>query len=117
MGSSERDKGNRGQREAECVLVEDGWEITKTSAGRSDPDFVAVHPTNGRTYAIEVKNVAALTFRTFRKQARGQAKRGQRWLLMCRIPEFPGTWYVESSDRGPRIWRDNGARKRDGVLE
>ena len=117
MGSSERAKGNRGQREAENVLTEDGWEITKTSAGRSDPDFVAVHPTNRRTYAIEVKNVASLVFRMFRKQARSQTKHGQRWLLMCRIPDFPGTWYVESSDRGPRIWRDNDARKRDGELE
>jgi len=112
MGKASRDKGNRGQSEAEALLLERGFTITKTSAGRSDPDFVAVHPTNGHTYAIEVKNCVAIELHPWRKQAKEQAKKGQRWLLMCRIPEHPGCFYVECAEVWPDVWHSNDSRKR-----
>lgn len=104
MGAASRTKGMRGQSEAAKMLVARGHEVVETGNGRAVEDIFAV--IDGRATCVEVKNCRALALDAWRKQARAQAKRRRAaWLLMARIPDYPGTFYVEGTAYAPCIWR------------
>ena len=109
-GTTSRNKGRRGEREAAHLLEERGYTIIELGPGRKTEDIVA-DDANGARRSIEVKNHVVWHLPTWRKQAKEQARRRQcAWLLMCRIPDRPGTFYVES-DNNCSVWRGNIAKK------
>lgn len=108
-GLRSRSKGRRGEVEARHLLEELDWTIIPLGPGSRTEDIVATDP-NGTTWSVEVKSQVTWRLCEWRKQAKSNAKkRKAQWLLMCRIPNMPATFYVEDSD-GCRVWRGNGAR-------
>ena len=86
------------------MLLARGYQVVETGAGSSVEDAFAV--IGDRATSVEVKNCRALQLEAWRKQARAQAKKRRAdWLLMCRIPEHTGVWYVEGTRFAPCIWR------------
>lgn len=103
-GNASRRKGCAGELEARALLAERGFAIIETSRGRAVEDVIAEK--DGKRFAVEVKNTAALTIAAFRKQAKDQArKRKCAWMLMWRIEGYPLTFYVEGAGREPSVWR------------
>lgn len=108
-GLTSRRKGKAGEREAAHLLEERGFEIIELGPGRKTEDIIC--EMNGCRFSVEVKNHALWDIAKFRRQAKLQAKeRKCLWLLLCRVPGCPGTFYVEGSDRPATIWRSNLAR-------
>lgn len=104
MGRASRDKGRRGEREAALLLEERDYTITATLCGTHNPDMLAVDAC-GTLWAIEVKNCRLLDLPSWKKQAREQAKEKKaRWLLLCRIEDYYGTWLALDSE-GCHVWR------------
>ena len=84
MAKAARDKGRRGQREAQELLKSRDWSVAELNAGTSAEDFIAVSP-DGRSYSVEVKNTVAITT-AHRAQAMTQAKaRKLPWMLLSKI--------------------------------
>ncbi len=111
MSRTQRDKGNRGQREALDVLAERGYQIAETGTGRKCEDLFGCDP-SGHPVSVEVKHHAHTRWDDFRAQARTQAKaRKAAWLLMCRLPDHPYTFVVEGDGIEPVVWRGNGAKQ------
>jgi Holliday junction resolvase len=103
-GTTSRNKGKRGEREACRVLEERDWTIIELGPGRKTEDVIATDPA-GVTVSVEVKNHAIWTLTAWRRQAKEQArKRRCAWLLMCRVPDMPATFYVEGTERRPTVW-------------
>jgi len=110
-GLHSRNKGRRGETEACHLLAERGWEIVELGPGRLSEDVLATDSA-GRRFSVEVKNHRVWRLCAWRTQAKAQAKaRGCRWLLLCRVPNMPGTFYVEGSCTVPTVWRGNVARR------
>ncbi len=110
-GCLSRNKGRRGEREAVDLLTERGWEVIELGPGRLAEDVVATDP-RGTTHAVEVKHHVVWRLADWRKQAKEQAKRRRHpWLLMCRVPNMPGCFYVEGAEVKPVVWRGNAARE------
>lgn len=109
-GLRSRNKGKRGEREAVHLLEERGYEIVELGPGRKQEDVLA--ELDGKRVSVEVKNCVVWHIQDWRKQAKTQAKkRGCAWLLLCRVPGMPGTFYVEGEDRTPCVWRGNAAKQ------
>jgi hypothetical protein len=105
-----------------CVLQERGFVISEMNAGRSCEDIIARKVTNGRgfddplatwaVYSVEVKHHKKLDIDAFRKQAKENAKKAHaKWLLLCRIPRRPYTFYVEGQGMDEAVWHGNEARR------
>lgn len=85
MSKSQRDKGNRGHREAVQELLNRDWHVVETRGGKKSDDAIAIDP-NGRTWSVEIKNQTSIRMKDFEKQAREQAKdRKLPWMLMVKI--------------------------------
>ena len=110
-GLTSRTKGRRGEREAVHLLEERGWQIIELGPGRKTEDIVAEDDC-GRRVSVEVKNHLVWHLPNWRKQAKEQATRRKcAWLLLARIPNCPGQFYVEGTGRAPSVWRGNASRK------
>ena len=84
--------------------------MVATRLGRADCDLVAVSP-QGVITSVEVKNCRQWDFTQWRKQAReNAAKRKSPWLLLLRVPDHKGVFYVEGKDQPPTVWK---ARKEE----
>ena len=112
-GLTSRNKGRRGEREAVNILTERGYSIIELGPGRKTEDIVAADD-HGIMYSVEVKNHMVWTLCAWRKQAKEQArKRKCNWMLLARVPNHPATFYVESTNHRPCVWRGNGAQEGD----
>ena len=104
MGKPSRAKGGRGACEARKVLTSHGYYVEALTAGLASHDLTA--ELDGTTYAVEVKNCAAITLAAHESQAREQGtKSGYPWLLMERLAGYPRTVLVTGSDCDPHILR------------
>ncbi len=84
------------------MLQERDWTVGDLSAGKSTEDILAIDPA-GVTWAVEVKNTAAITL-AHRKQAMAQASaRKARWMLMSRIMGT-ASWLIQRQGMPPAVW-------------
>ena len=103
-GKPSRDKGGRGQREARAVLTSHGYYCEALTAGLASHDLTATY--DGTTYAVEVKNCAAITLARHERQAREQGKKARLpWLLMERLDGYAHTFLTTGSDCEPHVMR------------
>lgn len=106
MSKASRDKGRRGQREAQELLKSRDWSVAELNAGTSAEDFIAVDQ-NGKSYSVEVKNTVAITT-AHRAQAMAQAKaRKLPWMLLSKIAGT-SSWLVQRQAERPSVWHENG---------
>ena len=105
-GKSSRTKGAVGQRIAADMLRDRDWVVDQITAGIAAADLIATDP-DGRVYACEVKNTAAL-LPSHIKQARGQAQKRQKaWMLAWHIPGT-SSWLVQRQGALPVVWHQKG---------
>lgn len=103
MSKSQRDKGRRGQTEAQKLLVEYGYAVDPITCGVKREDMIAT--SGGKSWCVEVKNHKLIDIMKFRRQAREQAKeRKLPWMLMVKIPGS-SYWLIERKNGTSRIWR------------
>lgn len=101
-GKASRSKGRRGQTAFAALLAERDWTHVETASGKATEDFLAIDP-NGNTWAVEVKNTAAITT-AHRNQAMEQAKaRRARWMLASHI-DGTGSWLIQAQGKRPVVW-------------
>lgn len=104
MSKAQRDKGRRGQSQAENLLRSRDWQTDPISAGIKREDIIAVDP-NGKQWSVEVKNCASIS--TFhRLQAMEQAKKRKLpWMLMSKVA---GTraWLIQRQGHIPTVWME-----------
>ena len=109
-GTLSRNKGRRAETEAAHLLSERGFTIIELGPGRKSEDILA-EDERGR-WSCEVKNCRIWKLTDWRRQAKAQSRaRNARWILLCRVPGYPSTFYAEGTDLGPTVWRGNGARE------
>lgn len=109
-GRTSRDRGKRGENEAEAVLIERGYEVLDTTDGKAICDFVATR--HRKRYAVEVKHQKGINLEKFTAQAREQGKALRMpWLLMIRLPGHPYQFLVVASDIPPTVWRGNASKR------
>ena len=104
MGAnSSRSKGRKGETDARLLLEERDYTCEDLSAGRSSCDILALK--DGVAWAVEVKDQVSIRMYDYRKQARANAKKGMRWMVMAHIC---GTrsWLVEKQGCKPTIWHE-----------
>lgn len=102
MGKASRDKGRRGQQEAQAILKDRDWVIAETNAGNATEDFIGFDPL-GQAWAIEVKNTVSITT-AHRQQAIDQAaKRKLPWMLMSKIAGT-SSWLIQRKGLKPAVW-------------
>ena len=102
-GSMSRSKGRRGQLAFRLLLQDRDWTVAELNAGTSVADFWANDP-HGKTWSVEVKNVAVLNVARFRRQAIEQAG-SLPWLLGCKIPGT-SSWLVLRQGERPVVWHE-----------
>ena len=68
MSAASRNKGRRGQQEAQDLLKSRDWSVAELNSGTAKEDFWACDLVGGKTYSVEVKNTTAITV-AHRKQA------------------------------------------------
>lgn len=105
MGSSSRSKGRRGETSALHLLESRDYTCEDMSAGRASCDILALK--DGIAWAVEVKNRDIINPREFRKQARANAKKGTRWMVMAKIADTR-SWLVERQGQRPCVWTEVG---------
>lgn len=88
------------------MLEERDYTCEDLSAGHASCDILAIDP-RGIAYAVEVKDRVLIDIRAVRKQARTNAKRHTRWMLMCHIPDSK-SWIVERQGERPCVWHERG---------
>lgn len=104
MSAYARNKGRRGQLALARLLSARDWSVAELNSGTACEDFIAVDP-DGKSWAVEVKNTAAIT-KAHRQQAMRQAKaRRLPWLLASKIADT-ACWLVQRQGQDPVVWRD-----------
>ena len=103
---SSRSKGRRGETAAKRLLEERDYSVEDLSAGIASCDLLAIK--DGHVWACEVKNRDIINLRDFRKQARANAKKGTRWMLMCKLADT-SSWYIERQGLRPAVWHERGS--------
>jgi hypothetical protein len=102
MGKASRDKGRRGQQEAQALLRDRDWNPVEINGGTAVEDFIAFDPL-GQSWAVEVKNTVSITT-AHRQQAMEQAaKRKLPWMLISKIAGT-SSWLVQMKGRKPVVW-------------
>ena len=106
MGKAARDKGRRGQREAQALLRQRDWTVAELNAGTAVEDLIATDP-YGKAWSVEVKNTMAITT-AHRVQAmmQGMARRLP-WMLMSKIANS-SSWLVQRQGHRPAMWHMDG---------
>lgn len=114
MGKSARDKGRRGQREAQTLLHGRDWRTAELNAGTAVEDMIATDP-DGRAWAVEVKNTVSITT-AHRAQAmtQGNARRLP-WMLLSKIAGT-ASWLVQRQSHRPAVWHESTQRTEDDML-
>lgn len=101
-GKASRAKGSRGQCMAANLLRDRDWIVDQITGGIVSHDFTATD-TNGRTWAVEVKNCAGI-LPAHKAQAMEQGKaRRLPWLLMNKI-SGSSSWLVQRQGMAPAVW-------------
>lgn len=104
MTKASRDKGRRGQREAQDLLKSRDWSTAELNGGTAVEDLIAVSP-DGKSYSVEVKNTVAITT-AHRAQAMAQAKaRKLPWMLLSKIAGT-SSWLVQRQGDRPVVWHE-----------
>lgn len=104
MSKAARNKGRRGQREAQNLLTGRDWTCAELNSGTAVEDLIAVDPA-GQSWSVEIKNTVAITV-AHRAQAMAQAKeRRLPWMLLSKIG---GTscWLVQRQGHRPAVWHE-----------
>ena len=114
MAKASRDKGRRGQREAQALLASRDWRTAELNAGTAVEDMIATDP-DGKAWAVEVKNTVSITT-AHRAQAMTQAKaRRLPWMLLSRIAGT-ASWLVQRQSHRPAVWHESTQRTEDDML-
>ena len=112
MSKASRDKGRRGQREAQALLTSRDWSVAELNGGTSAEDFIAVDRWDGKSYSVEVKNTVSITT-AHRAQAMTQAKaRSLPWMLLSKIAGT-SSWLVQRQGHRPAVWHESTATEDD----
>lgn len=103
-----RTKGRKGETTARRMLEARDYTCEDLSAGRASCDILALK--DGVAWAVEVKDRVLLAPYDFRKQARANAKKGTRWMVMA---HWAGTsaWVIERQGQRPSIWFEQKEEK------
>lgn len=111
MSKASRDKGRRGQREAQALLTSRDWRTAELNAGTAVEDMIATDP-DGKAWAVEVKNTVAITT-AHRQQAMTQAKaRRLPWMLLSKIAGT-SSWLVQRQGHRPAVWHESTTTEDD----
>lgn len=106
MSKAARDKGRRGQREAQALLQSRDFRTAELNAGTAVEDMIATDA-NGTAWAVEVKNTVVITT-AHRQQAMTQAKaRRLPWMLLSKIAGT-SSWLVQRQGQRPVVWHEQG---------
>lgn len=101
-GRASRTKGSRGQCMAANLLRDRDWMVDQITGGIVSHDLTATD-TNGRTWAVEVKNCAGI-LPAHKTQAMEQGKaRRLPWLLMNKIAGS-SSWLIQRQGMAPAVW-------------
>lgn len=104
MSKAARDKGRRGQREAQALLQSRDWRTAELNAGTAVEDMIATD-LDGKAWAVEVKNTVSITT-AHRAQAMEQAKnRRLPWMLLSKIAGT-SSWLVQRQGCRPTVWHE-----------
>ena len=104
MSKASRDKGRRGQRDAQDLLQSRDWSTAELNGGTAVEDLIAVSP-DGKSYSVEVKNTVSITT-AHRAQAMAQAKaRKLPWMLLSKIAGT-SSWLVQRQGERPVVWHE-----------
>ena len=101
-----RAKGRRGETTALRMCEDRDYSCEDMSCGKSSCDFLAIK--DGTVWAVEVKDRSVIDVRAHRNQARRNAKKGMRWMLMCHWPDT-SSWIVERQGLPLAVWHQKGA--------
>ena len=105
MSKASRDKGRRGQREAQALLASRDWRTAELNAGTAVEDMIATDP-DGKAWAVEVKNTVSITT-AHREQAMTQGRtRRLPWMLLSKIAGT-GSWLVQRRGHRPAVWHES----------
>lgn len=105
MSKASRDKGRKGQREAQHLLQNRDWRTAELNAGTAAEDLIAVDPF-GQSWSVEVKNTVAITT-AHRAQAMTQGKaRRLPWMLISKIAGT-SSWLIQRQGMRPSVWSEN----------
>lgn len=105
MGKASRDKGRRGQRAAQSLLIQRDWTVAELNAGTAVEDLIATD-VSGKAWSVEVKNTAGITT-AHRAQAMAQAQeRRLPWMLMSHI-HGTSSWLIQRSGHRPTVWHQD----------
>lgn len=111
MSKASRDKGRRGQREAQALLQSRDWRTAELNAGTAVEDMIATDP-DGKAWAVEVKNTVAITT-AHRAQAVAQGKaRRLPWMLLSKIAGT-SSWLVQRQGQRPAVWHESTTTEDD----
>lgn len=103
MSAASRNKGRRGQQEAQDLLKSRDFSVGELNSGTAKEDFWACDLNSGKTWSVEVKNTTAITV-AHRKQCMEQAARSKLpWLLMSKIAGT-SSWLVQRQGEKPVVW-------------
>ena len=108
MSRSQRDKGRRGERCAELLLLDrDYIDVQRLPCGREGPDIIC-YDDKGTRWVVEVKNRAVIAMRDFRKQCRSNAQKHRgKAMLLVKLPDTR-SWLVERQGHRPVVWTEKG---------
>lgn len=105
MSKASRDKGRRGQREAQALLAYRDWRTAELNAGTAVEDMIATDP-DGKAWAVEVKNTISITT-AHRAQAMAQGNaRRLPWMLLSKIAGT-SSWLVQRKGHRPAVWHES----------
>ena len=105
-GASSRRKGAKGQSVAADMLRSRDWAVDQITCGIAAADLIGTDA-DGKTWAVEVKNCAAI-LPSHRKQAIEQGdKRRLPWMLMSKLAGT-SSWIVQRKGARPVIWHEQG---------
>ena len=103
-GKASRAKGARGQTAAKALLTSRDYVVDTLTCGVASADLVATD-TEGRTWAVEVKNCAGI-LPSHKKQAIEQGKiRRLPWMLISKIAGS-SSWLVQRKGERPSVWHE-----------
>ncbi len=103
MSAASRNKGRRGQQEAQDLLKSRDWSVAELNSGTAAEDFWACNLVAGKTYSVEVKNTVSITT-AHRKQAQTQAAKSKLpWMLLSKIAGT-SSWLVQRQGMAPVVW-------------
>lgn len=111
MSKASRDKGRRGQREAQALLIGRDWRCAELNGGTAVEDMIATD-NFGKAWSVEVKNTVSI-MTAHRSQAMRQAKeRRLPWMLLSKIAGT-GAWLVQRQGHRPSVWHESTSKEGD----